>query len=89
MAQREITWGEVMEIEDALQEAKVFLNPFTGLTCHSDSYGTVVQFDVLERMDWGQFDPEALQYALGYWETNPNVGPTLKIVGSFIRRKIQ
>lgn len=81
----DFTFDNILEVEDSLQEAKVFINPRTRQTCHSDSYGTCVDFPPLEK--WTKerkFGPELLEYCCGYWNRNVNIGPPLKIAASMI-----
>lgn len=82
----EFVFDNILEVEDSLQEAKVFINPRTRQTCHSDSYGTVVDFPPLEKWTKARkFSPEVLQFCCEYWNSNVNVGPTLKLTAAMIK----
>ena len=39
---KQFSHGDLMTVEDSLQEASVFLNGISVGACHSDSYMTVV-----------------------------------------------
>lgn len=82
----EFCFDDILEVEDSLQNARVFINPRTRQTCHSDSYGTVVDFPPLEK--WVKektFAPEKLKHCCEYWDRNVNVGPPLRIVGAMVK----
>lgn len=83
------SWGLLMRIEDHLQLSKVFRNGFTGNTCHSDSYMTIVDFAALDAaFANSEFSPEEWKYACEYWNTNENMQPPLRLVGATITRKL-
>jgi len=79
-----------MEVEDCLQEFGVFANPFTNQTCHSDSYGTIVLFDKLDKaLDHIVVTyPTILQELVTYWTTNTNMQPPLRLVGFTLARRL-
>lgn len=94
MSSRE--WAEIMEVEDSLQGADVFYNGFTGRrNCHSDSYGTCVDFAKLdawlEATKTGDkaFSPDRLRQCVTYWQTNANMQPPLRIVAAIAARWLE
>lgn len=79
---------ELMKIEDSLQQARVFRNMVNPeRTAHSDSYGTIVNFDSL--YEWMKDNPTSslLLECIDYWMTNPNVGYTLRLVALTLQRR--
>ena len=87
----EMTFDQIMEVEDSLQEAGVFYNGIRGPgnSSHPDCYMTIVDFGELEK--WvakGLFSTEQLVHCIAYWSTNPNMQPPLKLVASSISRRL-
>ena len=83
---KEHDWDSILEVEDSLIMAKVFINPRTRVTANPDAYMTVVDFIPLEK--WAKekhFSNEHLQYCIDYWNNNVNVGPPLKIAATMIK----
>lgn len=73
----------VCEVEDYLQGCGVFRNGLTGETCHSDSWGTVVEFESLKTaVKKCPFPPAQINFCRDYWKANINCGPTWKLVES-------
>ena len=86
---KEYSWDTIMGVEDALQDAKVFVSGINGRTCHSDSYMTVVDFAALDTwMRARAFDKPTLEYCINYWLTNENMQPPLKLAALSIKRFI-
>jgi hypothetical protein len=86
-----LTFDQIMEVEDSLQEAGVFYNGIRGKghTCHSDSYMTCVDFEELDKwMARKLFKVKQLEYCVEYWKTNPNMQPPLRIVASTVARNL-
>lgn len=83
-----MTWNQIMAVEDSLQTAGVFYNGFTGRrNCHSDSYGTCVDFAKLAEWQAGTpFPPEQLATCIEYWLGNPNYQPPLRLVALTLKR---
>lgn len=83
-------WARIMEVEDSLQNADVFYNGFTGRrNCHSDSYGTCVDFATLEQ--WrvkAAFTAERVLECVNYWLGNENMQPPLRLVALTLQRKL-
>lgn len=82
----------VWAMEDFLQHNKVFISGIDGRTCHSDSYGTIVDYEALEtavKVLKDKFDLtlDDWKITLDYWLGNPNMQPPLKLVASYIQRK--
>ena len=78
-------------IEDFFQHNAIFING-RGQTCHSDSYGTIVDFSALEKsltLLNEEFSPtkEDWIFHLSYWLGNPNMQPPLRLVALTIARK--
>jgi hypothetical protein len=83
------TYDQIMEVEDTLQEARVFLNPYTNQTCHSDSYATIVDFLALNKwIEKKLFTREILLDCISYWLENPNMQPPLRLVALTLQRKL-
>jgi hypothetical protein len=85
------TFDEIMEIEDALQLAGVFFSEIGGTrrTAHSDSYGTCVDFVLLDKMfEKSEFNQKRWSDAVLYWTTNENMQPPLRLVGYTLQRKL-
>lgn len=81
-------WEDILEIEDYLQENKVFVNGITGRTCHSDSYMTIVEFKALDQaLSDSKFSKERWAESVEYWLTNPNMQPPLRLVAFQVCRK--
>lgn len=84
-----ITFDQILEVEDSLRDANVFINGISGKPSHSDSYMTIVDFAKLE--EWfakKEFTNDQLKYCVEYWSTNSNNQPPLKLVSGFVGRKI-
>jgi hypothetical protein len=78
-------FDHILEVEDSLIMAKVFINPRTRMTANPDAYMTVVDFVALEIWTKEQkYADEQLKHCIDYWNRNVNVGPPLKIAGSMI-----
>lgn len=81
---------QIMALEDFFQANDVFINPFTQRCCHSDSYGTIVSYENLEKalkaLD-DQFSPslEDWKKFLDYEINNPNSQPPLLLVADYIK----
>ena len=80
-------------MEDFLQHNAAFINGFgtEKRICHSDSYGTIVDFEALEKAiklvdeTLKPSDDEWMSH-VEYWLGNPNNQPPLRMVGFFIAR---
>lgn len=80
---------QILEIEDYLQENKVFLNGISGRPCHSDSYMTIVDPEALDKaIANSDVDKETIKEAIEYWSTDPNNQPPLKIVSILWKAKL-
>lgn len=87
-----LTFDQILEVEDSLQEAGVFYNGIRGPghTCHSDSYMTCVDFGELEKWYAKElFSKEQFEYCIEYWLTNPNMQPPLRLVALTITRRMK
>lgn len=84
-----LTFEQICEVEDSLQEAAVFWNPFLDQPAHSDSYGTLVRYPQLDAW-WASrpFTAEQLRGCVDYWLTNPNMQPPLRLVAGFVQRQL-
>jgi hypothetical protein len=84
-------WACIMEVEDSLQNADVFFNGFTGRrNCHSDSYGTCVDFATLAQWQAkAEFPAERIAECVRYWLGNENMQPPLRLVALTLERKLQ
>ncbi len=81
----EFGYDHILEVEDSLIQARIFINPRTKMTAAPDAYMTCVDFGPLEK--WTKernFTPEQMQYCCEYWKSNVNVGPPLKIAATMI-----
>jgi hypothetical protein len=84
----------ILDIEDALQEAGVFYNGLRGEDSHShmDSYMTCINYKVLEDV-WNKIKDkyvkeEWLRIAK-YWNHNAYLSPNCYMLACFICRKIK
>lgn len=83
-------FNDILEIEDSLQNANVFLNEISKEPCHSDSCMAIVDFVALEK--WiknNKVDIIKLKYALDYWEKNINTQPPLRIIAYILEEKVK
>ena len=88
---KDFTWTDIMEVEDSLQTADIFFNGLTGRrNCHSDSYGTCVDFATLETW-WKtqKFEIEQIKFCVNYWKENPNMQPPLRLIAFTLERKLK
>lgn len=88
---KEFTWNDIMEVEDSLQTADIFFNGSTGRrNCHSDSYGTCVDFAKLDAW-WNtqKFEIEQIKYCVEYWKENVNMQPPLRLIAFTLERKFK
>ncbi len=89
---KELLFENTDAMEDFLQHNRIFINPFMGTTCHSDSYGTVVDFAALDKalaVLNEHYQPVAKDWMkhLKYWLGNSNMQPPLRLVALTIARK--
>lgn len=80
----------ILEIEDFLQDQGVFVSMHdNSRKCHQDSYGTIVEFDALDKaIHESEFPAGIILVALDYWREDLNVQPPLRIVASYWERAI-
>ena len=87
-----MVYGEIMEIEDHLNERLVFLNGFSDYDKPSSlgAYGTVISYSNLYKAlcELPYTNQEWLEYA-EYNEGMSYLGPTFKLLAAIIKRKIK
>lgn len=80
-----MTHNQQMEIEDYLQEQKVFRNGISGKPAHQDSYMTVVDFPSLEQALKAPYDWKAFA---AFVREQPNTQIPMKIVCAVIEQEV-
>ena len=78
--------GDSMMMEDFLQHNEVFINMTSKRPCHSDSYGTLIDYAALDaalKLLNDAYSPTAEDWLkhVTYWTTNPNMQPPLRLIG--------
>lgn len=79
------SFDDILEVEQSLNEANVFINGISGRPAHPDSYMTIADFGSLEQ--WSKekkFSNEQLQFCIDYWNGNCNCGLALRVAGAMI-----
>lgn len=79
-------FGQILEVEDSMSEANVFVG-ISGERAMADAYMTTCEPKALEA--WFKSNPFPLDILKGcceYWKTNVNVGPPLKIAAILMER---
>lgn len=78
-------YSDIIDVEDSLIKARIFINPNSRETTAPNAYMTVVDFALLE--EWvkkREFTAEKLSYCCRYWRENRNIGPSLKVLATMI-----
>lgn len=83
-------FDDVLAVEDMLQETGCFKNMITGKTCHSDSYGTLVDFDNFQNAK-----EQILNYMMerqpvnfDYWLDNDNTPATIRMCITLLKLEL-
>ena len=83
---------KVLEMEDFLSERDVFLNGISGEPASLGSYMTVFDYLVLFNL-WDElvetFGKEVIKHAVKYYKHQSYLGPSFKLMHSFLQRKVE
>jgi len=92
--QSTVSHNDIMEVEDAFQDAGVFYNGMRGEDshCHMASYMTCINYNLLEKVWLTVADKylkgEWLELA-EYWEHQAYLSPVFSQLSSFVKNKME
>ena len=82
--------SKLWDIEQYLQNKKVFENSWDGETAHMDSYMTVINFEKLEAaLVKSPFSNDELLNAADEWQASSYLSPIHKLLSIYVKRKIK
>lgn len=91
MAGENVTYGDIIEIEDRLQEAGVIENGLDGRPAHMDSYMTVIDYKKLDcafNDMKNDYAAEQWRQIAGHWESHAYLSPNQAQLASYVKRQI-
>jgi len=92
MGDRNVTYGDIMEIEDHLQESGVFENGIDGRPAHMDAYITVIDYKKLDcafRDIKNNYTVEQWRQIAGHWESHAYLSPNQAQLSFWVKRQLE
>lgn len=87
-----VTYGDIMEIEDRLQASGVFENGLDGRPAHMDCYMTIIDYKKLDcafKDMKNDYTAEQWRQIAGHWGSHAYLSPNQAQLAFWVKRKLE